>query len=318
MSVLRSLLNPVRVRGFASCTRVYQAEVSELSSLKQYKNTISSLLRGSEQLTSPNLVALHARLNLPKEFSYSLLSKCLTCRTAGEKNFDNVSMNIFGKNLLTLTVTSELMKQYPRLPAAVLNAAVDAYINDSVLSHVGRSWGIEVENTSLVDRYAKNENANVTLGKLRFFENSRNELHNFTEANAMAVAVRSIVAGVYSVDSDLNRTRKFISDYILSRKLDVKKLFAFEQPTRELAALCRREGLERPVSKLIAENGRLSKSPLFIVGVFSGEEKLGEGFGSSLKEAKARAATDALLKWYCYQPVESQQQVIIDQGEGLV
>lgn len=315
MSVLK-LLNPVRVRGFASCARLYQ---SELSSLKEYKNTISTLLKNpAHELTSPNLVALHSRLRLPQGLSYSLLSRCLTCRSSGEVNYDNVSLNIFGKSLLTLAVTSELMKKYPRLPGVVLNAAVDAYINDHVLSNVGRSWGIEPETQSVVDRYAKKENVTITLGKLRYFQNSVDELHNFTENNAMAVAVRSIFAAVYSVDKDFNQTHKFIADHILSRKLDVKDLFAFEQPTRELAALCRRKGLERPVSKLLAENGRLSKSPLFIVGVFSGEEKLGEGYGSSLKEAKARAATDALLKWYCYEPVHGQQNVVIDQGEVLV
>lgn len=61
----------------------------------------------------------------------------------------------------------------------------------------------------------------------------------------------------------------------------------------------------------------MSKAPVFIVGVFSGEEKLGEGYGSSLKEAKARAASDALLKWYCYEPTE-EQAAVIDHGAVIV
>lgn len=50
--------------------------------------------------------------------------------------------------------------------------------------------------------------------------------------------------------------------------------------------LCSRQKLKPPVSRLIAETGRCSSSPLFVVGVYSGHEKLGEGHGSSLKEAK--------------------------------
>jgi large subunit ribosomal protein L44 len=37
------------------------------------------------------------------------------------------------------------------------------------------------------------------------------------------------------------------------------------------------------------------------VGVFSGREKLGEGQGTSLKEAKVRANMNALRAWYLYE-----------------
>ncbi|CAI4919137.1 BTE_HP_G0220350.mRNA.1.CDS.1 [Saccharomyces cerevisiae] len=40
---------------------------------------------------------------------------------------------------------------------------------------------------------------------------------------------------------------------------------------------------ETCIRNWIAESGGLSKSPVFIVHVFSGEETLGEGYGSSLK-----------------------------------
>jgi large subunit ribosomal protein L44 len=49
---------------------------------------------------------------------------------------------------------------------------------------------------------------------------------------------------------------------------------------------------------LLKETGRLSISPVFVVGVYSGADKLGEGFGSSLKMAEFRAAEDALLRLY--------------------
>lgn len=219
------------------------------------------------------------------------------------------------------------MAKYPRLPTVVLNAAVDAYISQSVLASVGRSWGIELENSSVLDRYLREEPIQVSLGKLRFFNNALKredgvELitsHNFSEDAAYALAVRSVIGALwaYTHETDPTFAFRFIDDHILSRKLDVTRIFQFEQPARELAVLCRRENLSPPVSKLLAESGRLSKAPVFIVGVFSGAEKLGEGFGSSLKEAKARAATDALMKWYCYEPVQGQAPVI-DPGAVIV
>jgi large subunit ribosomal protein L44 len=42
--------------------------------------------------------------------------------------------------------------------------------------------------------------------------------------------------------------------------------------------------------RLLKETGRFSNSPLFVVGIYSGLDKLGEGFGSSLKMAEYRAS----------------------------
>ena len=41
-------------------------------------------------------------------------------------------------------------------------------------------------------------------------------------------------------------------------------------------------------SRLLKETGRYSISPVFVVGIYSGADKLGEGFGSSLKMAEFR------------------------------
>ena len=38
------------------------------------------------------------------------------------------------------------------------------------------------------------------------------------------------------------------------------------------------------------ETGRFSNSPIFVVGIYSGADKLGEGFGSSLKMAEFRVS----------------------------
>ncbi|KAJ6256909.1 54S ribosomal protein L3 [Drechslerella dactyloides] len=120
---------------------------------------------------------------------------------------------------------------------------------------------------------------------------------------AMANFVRATVGGVYLHAGGLLATKGFVSAHILSRKLDVDKLFQFEQPTRELSRLCVREGFHQPIARLEKETGRYSRHPVFIVGVYSGEEKLGEGQGGSLPEAKIKAAISALKGWYLYSPV---------------
>ena len=50
----------------------------------------------------------------------------------------------------------------------------------------------------------------------------------------------------------------------------------------------------------------MSRTPVFVVGVYSGDDKLGEGAGVSLNEARVRAAAAALRSWYLYSPPDSE------------
>ena len=52
------------------------------------------------------------------------------------------------------------------------------------------------------------------------------------------------------------------------------------------------------VSRLLKETGRFTNSPVFVVGIYSGADEIGQGFGSSLKMAEFRAAEDALHRVY--------------------
>lgn len=73
------------------------------------------------------------------------------------------------------------------------------------------------------------------------------------------------------------------------------------EPAREVTSLCERLRIPLPISRLIAESARYSNAAVFVVGVYSGREKLGEGQGQSIKEAKARANINALRAWYLYE-----------------
>lgn len=264
---------------------------------------------------SAPLVALHYRLGLPSSFKLNLLARCLTCRSASTNQEDNYALNIVGKNFLSYFTTEYLLGQYPRLPVPILNAAVSAYISSYSLLAVGKdSWGIDIDGTPALQKVLNDEPKEYSLGKLRFVPVDPREERGVTKItgdkgqlsshNAYAIAVRSIIGAHYTATKSESVTRDFIYQHILSRKLDISSMFEFEQPTRELSSLCKREGLETPIARLMAENGRSSNSPVYVVGVFSGTQKLGESYGSSLKEAKIRASVNALKNWYLYKPVE--------------
>jgi len=137
--------------------------------------------------------------------------------------------------------------------------------------------------------------------------------------------VRALMGAVY-LHCGKRSAKLFFREHILSRHLNVSKLFEFRQPTRDLSKLCAREGFDSPVARILRETGRMSRHPVFVVGVFSGKEKLGEGVGGSLDEARIRAAVAALKGWYMYSPLKVRvpsdaedgrpwEPVMVDGGE---
>jgi dsRNA-specific ribonuclease len=113
--------------------------------------------------------------------------------------------------------------------------------------------------------------------------------------------VKAVVGSVY-LHAGRSAAKKFVQQHILSRHLAISSLFQFKEPVRELARLCMREEFEYPVARILSETGRHSRSPVFVVGIFSGKEKLGEGAAPTLEEARLRASVAALKAWYLYSP----------------
>lgn len=136
-----------------------------------------------------------------------------------------------------------------------------------------------------------------------------------TVESASAGFVRALTGAVY-LHAGTSAAKAFHRAHVLSRHLQLHELFNFTHPTRDLSRLCAREGFEPPVARLISETGRLSGTPVFVVGVFSGEDKLGEGAGVSLNEARIRAAAAALRSWYLYSPPEDDIVVPSDVEAG--
>jgi dsRNA-specific ribonuclease len=130
-----------------------------------------------------------------------------------------------------------------------------------------------------------------------------NELTRSLAEMAFATCARAIVGAIYA-HCGRETVKDFVNAHVLSRTLDISKLFSFRKPTTELSLLCAREDFEPPVARLLSETGRLSRTPVFVVGIYSGNDKLGEAAGSTLEQARYKAATNALKSWYLYSPGE--------------
>ncbi|KAF2435370.1 ribonuclease III, partial [Tothia fuscella] len=135
-----------------------------------------------------------------------------------------------------------------------------------------------------------------------------------TAQDASTKFVRALMGAIF-LHTGRVATKKFFTNHFLSRSLNLSQLFDFRYPTRDLSRLCLREGFEPPVARLISETGRESAHPVFLVGVFSGLDKLGEAAGGNLDEARNRACTAALKGWYLYSPMDVVVPSEVEMGD---
>ncbi|CAK7896433.1 54S ribosomal protein L3, mitochondrial [[Candida] anglica] len=332
------------IRSFSYTSNENATTFESPSNFGSYKNNIyTHRLPESTAEQSPDLVALRARLALPPQFSFSTLSQALNMEQK-EGLANNFGLNTLGKSLLSYYVSEYLLVKYPRLPMPIHNQAVDAYMGVDSLHSIGKSWGIQADRNSSLEKYLAQEPFYVKYGKLRYLNESQRQAvkeegvieltdreaaaasaNSATggkyipqESEAYASAVRAIVGGLYTHCGE-ETTKQFIKDHILSRKLPIDQMFQFSQPMRELVRLSEKLGFKEPVEvRLVAETGRLTSHPIFVTAVFVGTEKLGEGVGGSLAEAKTRAAVNSLMGYYLYSPMaaEGDAELKVPSDEG--
>lgn len=294
--------------------------------------------------TSAKLAALHARLGLSSRLPLETLARTLVDATADSSpKFNNGTLQVLGCDLLGQYTSEYIICQYPRLPLAVVFAAMYAYVGPKALNAITREWGVElaaapggeVDPGLLQFKRAppepRPEQPDLQLvstdpeGDSNFrrgissravyddqfgnikprtaAESVEDSSKGITAEKASTNFVRAVMGAVY-LHAGRVAAKEFYRDHFMSRQLNMADLFNFRQPTRDLSRLCAREGFQSPVARMLSETGRKSRHPVFVVGVFSGAHKLGEGAGSSLDEARTRAAVAALKGWYLYSPLD--------------
>ncbi|KAH9987122.1 60S ribosomal protein L3 [Russula compacta] len=190
----------------------------------------------------------------------------------------NGNLSTLGNALLGLFASELVAASYPHLPTRVIKAAVSAYVGPSTCANVANEVG--------------------AAPLLRWHRTPPTPLKPaILHHDALSSISRSLVALIYQRRS-LSSARKFAHQFFLSREVDLRKMLKFRDPKVALAETVAKFGREKPISRLLKETGRASNSPVFVVGVYSGTEQLGEGFGSSLRMAEYRAAEDALHRLY--------------------
>ncbi|KAJ5091581.1 hypothetical protein NUU61_006451 [Penicillium alfredii] len=275
--------------------------------------------------SSAKLAALHARLYLPSRLPLETLARTLVDASADPNpHFNNESLVTLGHDLLTYYTSEHLLCTYPRLPLAVIFSSMYAYAGPKSLAAMAKEWGVEaatlpggrltqfrrIDPGAEVPGSAEKREPRQQMGRKIFYDNEYGDAPSgpvdrnagVSAEQASSDFVRAVMGAIY-LHAGRPAAKRFFEQHFLSRQLNISSLFSFSQPARDLNRLCARENFEQPVAKIISETGRRSRSPVFVIGIFSGQDKLGEGAGSSLFEGRERAAVAALKGWYLYSPL---------------
>ncbi|KAI9167224.1 mitochondrial 54S ribosomal protein YmL3 [Paramyrothecium foliicola] len=332
----QSFLNTAAVRCQSSAASVAH-DIDD--GLHAYDNDTSSRPLPSplpERATqSAKLAALHARLILTNKVPRQTLARALVTPSADpNSNFNNASLAVLGSSIINYHVLEYLVCKWPRLPMTLLYEALRAYAGAQSLQRVAERWGVESAaapgeevDPGLLQWSPDSHHVNARWGFVRA-EDARNNHYRrgvssrvvldndfgdkvmepneenkyaVIQSEAFASCVQAVVGAIYT-HRGRDAAKAFVTSHILSRQLDLSRMFQFENPTRELSMLCAREGFEAPLARLESETGRLSRTPVFVVGIYSGKDKLGEGAGASLVMARQKASMAALKAWYLYSP----------------
>ncbi|KAI8622167.1 ribonuclease III domain-containing protein [Chytriomyces sp. MP71] len=247
--------------------------------------------------TVASLSAFRARLGVALPSSNEALLVALTHRSFVASSPNNASNSnsttsdsdaeesqrnrILGARLLLFHVTNHVLLAHPRLPAHAVESLVEAYVGDRALADMGRISGIHH-----VMRWKKNKTLEEGLASVP------------GQAIAVARVVQALVGAIYH-DQGARGVDEFIKRHVLSRVVDVASHLRLQvNPKGTLRAILKEQKRPSPVSRMLKETGRLSVNPVFIVGVYSGLEKIGEGYGSSIAMAETRACKNALERHF--------------------
>ncbi len=204
-----------------------------------------------------------------------LLVQALTHRSYLNENPDfkldhNERLEFLGDAVLELVVTEYLYKNYNN-PEGELTAWRASLVNSKMLASIGKELGL---------------NDYLLLSKGEAKDTGRARQYIITNA------VEAIIGAIY-LDQGYQKASSFVHKFILPKLGDIIKKQLHKDAKSLLQEIAQEKVSITPTYKVLSEWGP-DHDRHFKVGVFLGEEKAGEGEGSSKQEAQQEAAKNAL------------------------
>lgn len=186
---------------------------------------------------------------------------------------DNERMEFLGDAVLELTVTEYLYQTYPKKSEGQLTNWRSALVKGKHLAEVGSE--LELGNYLYLSR-----------GE----EKSGGRKKNYILANT----VEALIGALY-LDKGYRVTHTFISKFIITKLEKILEEGLHIDAKSHLQELSQEKISVTPEYRLMSDSGP-DHEKKFVMAVYFGDDKVGEGEGSSKQKAEEDAARDALAE----------------------
>ncbi|KAJ3020468.1 hypothetical protein HKX48_000741 [Thoreauomyces humboldtii] len=203
----------------------------------------------------------------------SLLVSALTHPSfANAVDSEHARAAFLGEKVLAFQVTHHVQHSHAGLPADALDSVVQQLMGPHAIKTLAKRMGVPT-----VMRWQVNE---TNLGN--------------ADGQVTTSVIHALIGTIYQ-DQGASATEAFVRTHVLDRPVDLDLHRRFLRPKALLQAIVEGTGRTRPVSRMLKQ---VIDPPVFLVGLYVDERRIGDGFGRSREEAEAKAVTSALRKHY--------------------
>lgn len=215
--------------------------------------------------------------NLPKFINQQLFHHAFIHRSylneSKEKIESNERLEFLGDSILSFVVSEHLFRTYPEFDEGILTNLRSLVVNTKSLAKEARV---------------------LEFGALLKLSRGEEDSHGRENESILANTFEAFLGSLY-MDQGIDAVRAFLNETIIPQIEDYVKKKVFKDPKSLLQEHVQSKRQPSPVYKVLFEEGP-AHAKRFTIGVFVGNENLGEGVGKSKQEAEESAAEQALEK----------------------
>ena len=216
-------------------------------------------------------------IKIPQIKNKKLLEEALTHRSflneTKEKVPSNERLEFLGDSILSFIVSDYLFSKYPQFNEGKLTNLRSLLVNTKMLADIA---------------------SECDLGSKLRLSKGEEEGGGRKNQSLLADTFESIIGALF-LDQGIEAVRIFINDSVIPRADEFIQKNMFKDPKSRLQELIQSKKQSSPQYKVIKEEGPAHLRQ-FKVGVYVGDNLLGEGEGRSKQEAEENAAVSALEK----------------------
>ncbi len=185
----------------------------------------------------------------------------------------NERLEFLGDSILSFIVSDHLYKTYPDFDEGILTNLRSLVVNTKSLAKTAKNLG---------------------FGKHLMLSHGEEDSGGRENDSILANTFEAVIGGLF-MDQGIESVRTFLFAVLIPQIEEYVQKKVFKDPKSLLQEYVQARKQNSPLYKVLHEEGP-AHSKQFTIGVFVGDNQVGEGKGKSKQEAEERAAEQALEK----------------------